>query len=352
MHVTLFASLMDLAMFHMVELARHSFVWKLIISMLSTLGFGMALVKPFFQFGIGAMFGRPTGGNLATPSVPVRFGTIQDVMVEFTGKNVPLRGQNQFPDDVAAGDKECKGKAAFGKVDINIFNSLFFGDTIETGRDVIVDAEEHVVAVAAPPVWAALTFYAIGDVVSDGTNVQKARTAGTSETPGPPTWNAVVGGLTPDGATIVWENVGPIASTVMVTNIGTWALDLGVIDLITGKAFEPVLVPPSAGEYEVTSGAYTFNVADIGTEVGISYVYTAVDGENLVVNNHILGYGPTFELWLSQPYQGANGLRLYKCRANKMSAPMKRDNYMIPDFEFEAYDDGQGRVFKWTQVSG
>ena len=60
-------------------------------------------------------------------------------------------------------------------------------------------------------------------------------------------------------------------------------------------------------------------------------------GLTLAGQNHIQGYGPTFELWLMMPYKGNNGLHLWAARASKMSAPMKKDGYMISDFEFQAY---------------
>src|SRR5438046_475137 len=94
-----------------------------------------------YQFGVGGLFGVPTGGNLATPSFPQKFGVIQDVNVDIDQKLVELRGQNKFPDDIAPSDMNIKGKASFANIEIQTYNSLFFGDTISTGMKIMVDSE-------------------------------------------------------------------------------------------------------------------------------------------------------------------------------------------------------------------
>jgi hypothetical protein len=247
-----------------------------------------------FQFGIGGMFGNPVGGNLATPSGPQQFGTLQDVSVEFTQKLVELYGQNKFPDDVAPSDMKLSGKAAFAKIEIELFNALYFAETIATGIDIVKDRE----AATVP------------------------------STPGP--------------------------YTVTVTEAADFVKDLGVLYAATGKPFERVAAASEAlGKYSVneTTGVYTFASADGGADVLISYVYSDTGGRTLTVTNRIQGYGPVFELYMLQPYQGTNGLHLYACRASKMSAPMKRDNYLISDFEFEAFANAAGKVFDWFQIS-
>lgn len=244
-----------------------------------------------YQFGIGAMFGRPTGGNLATPSGPVRFAVIQDVGLDFDQKLVELRGQEKFPNDVAPSDITIKGKAAFGRIDVSVYNSLFFAETITAGVKKIVDGESGTV-------------------------------------PGTP-------------------------YQITVTNGANFVEDLGVNFATDGDELIRVASGPTTGQYSVneSTGVYTFAAADTTKDVRISYLYTdSATGRTLPVVNHIQGYGPTFELLLSQTYQGANGMRLYACRASKMSAPMKRDGYLISDFEFEAYANAAGKVFDWYQV--
>jgi hypothetical protein len=244
----------------------------------------------FFQFGIGGLFAIPTTGNLATPSGPVQFGTIQDTNVEFNQKLEKLMGQNKGPDDIAPSDMEIKGKSGFGRIDVNIYNALFFGETIATGISVTQPNEAHAIPAT------------------------------------------------------------PFTVTVAPPNSGTFSKDLGVRFASNLQALTRVTSGPTTGQYSVTAGAYLFAAADTLLNVQISYEYTLTSGQTLTVTNRIQGYGPVFELYLNQPYQGTNGLHLRACRASKMSAPMKRNGYLISDFEFESFPDAGGNWFDWFQA--
>lgn len=253
-----------------------------------------------FQFGIGGMYGNPIGGNLATPSFPQRFGTIQDVSVEFNQKLVPLRGQFKGPDDVAPSDMEVKGKGAFAALEVEIYNSLYFGDTIAANIKNIpltsgVDGELHTVATGS----------------------------------------------------------ATVSHTPVLTDLG--------VRYQSGGYLQQVASGPTQGQYSVVlaTGVYTFNAADNSANVLISYTYSITNtgtpgtgqARTLTVANHVQGYGPIFELYLMMPYQGTNGLHLFQCRASKMSAPYKRDNYVISDFEFESYPNSTGNWFEWFQIT-
>lgn len=251
-----------------------------------------------FQFGIGALFAVPVGGNLGTPSFPQRFGTIQDVSIDINQKLVELRGQYKFPDDVAPSDMEIKGKSGFGRIEVEAYNALYFADTIAAGVKKMVDGESHTVA-------------------------------GTT------------GATTP---VVVTHN-----------DAGAIEVDLGVRYKATGVDLQVVTAgSEAAGKYSVdlATGTYTFDPDDLGLELLISYVWLDdSEGRTMTITNHIQGYGPVFELWLAQPYQGDNGIHLFQCRSSKMSAPMKRDGYMIPDFEFTAFANAAGDVAEWFQTS-
>lgn len=247
-----------------------------------------------FQFGIGGLFARPTGGNLATPSFPQQFGTLQDVNVDIDQKLVELRGKNKFPDDIAPSDMSIKGKAAFARLEVEIYNALFFGDSIATGVEVIVQDE-----------------------------------AGTVS-----------------------------SNAVTVAGNGTFDQDLGVRYANGAGALQKVGSGNEAvGKYSVVEsgngkGVYTFASGDNNTAMLLSYRKSdGSNGRTLTVTNRLQGYGPTFEIYLSMPYQGNNALHLLACRASKMSAPAKRDGYVIADFEFQAFADASGNVLKWYQVT-
>jgi hypothetical protein len=58
---------------------------------------------------------------------------------------------------------------------------------------------------------------------------------------------------------------------------GPWASDLTVVYAATGVALSAVAVAPSAGQYAVTGGSYTFSAADAGQSVLLSYGYIPQD---------------------------------------------------------------------------
>jgi len=246
------------------------------------------------QFGIGALYGIPGSGNNATPSFIQRFGIIKEVSVEFSQKLEKLLGQNKMPEDIAAGDMEFKGKAAFAEIEVDTYNSLFFGDTITAGVKEFVPAESHTLA----------------------------------------------------------------NNNTTVTNNGNnvFAVDLGVRYSATGVALQKVTAGNEAtGKYSVdATGKYTFGGNDAGNNiiVLIDYAYTSASGKTLTVTNHLMGYGPVFEIYLSQPYQSpGNGIHLYACRCAKMSMPMSRAAHMFSDFEFEAFANSAGNIMDIFQLS-
>lgn len=244
-----------------------------------------------FNFGTGFLFGNPNGGNQATNPTPQYFGTVQDIDVEISATIKELRGNLQFPDDTAIADKKLSGKVKFGRLEVQVFNQLFFADALATGYTGIQPRESHAAA-----------------------------------------------------ATI----------TIAPPSSGTFATDLGVLDGTTGLVFTKVASAPALNQYSVNvgTGVYTLNASQTGT-VLISYTYTvAASGQTLTVNNQVQGYGPAFELWLAEPYQNAgNGLHLYACKAGKLAAPRKRDDYVIGEFDFEGFASPAGKVFDWFQVS-
>ena len=92
----------------------------------------------FDQFGIGGLLANPIGGNAATPSQPIQFFTLKDIGVDIDEKLVALMGQNKGPDDVAPSDMSIKCKASFGRLDLNAYNAVMFGETVATGISVSV----------------------------------------------------------------------------------------------------------------------------------------------------------------------------------------------------------------------
>src|SRR5580692_11542577 len=104
---------------------------------------------PQIQFGSALIFCNPNAGNLATNPSPVRPFTIQDVKLEMKGKLEQLRGQNQYPDDTATGDKDGTFEFSMGQRDYNFLNQIFLADVTAAGGNSAYDG--GLTAVAIPP---------------------------------------------------------------------------------------------------------------------------------------------------------------------------------------------------------
>jgi hypothetical protein len=246
------------------------------------------------QFGTGQLFLNPNGGNVPTSQTPQILATLQDCAIDIAATIKDLRGQYQFPDDTAISDKKITWKSGSGRFDIDLYNNVFFGEAaINTG--------------------------------GQPQSVQEAHTIPASST-----------------------------YTVTVTNAADIPLkDLGVQYSSTGQKFTNVGSGSltAAGQYKVvlSTGVYTFYLADAGVAVLISYGYTLTTGRILTVNQHTQGFGPALELILSMPYQELttgvpNYVHLYSCKVSKMGMPFKRADYLISDIEGEAYSNAAGQV--------
>jgi hypothetical protein len=242
------------------------------------------------QFGAGSLFMNPIGGNLPTNKTPQIFATLQDVNIDISATIKDLRGQFQFPDDTAISDRKITFKTGFGRMDIDAYNNLVFGETaIATGGTPQAVQEAHTIPASTP-------------------------------------------------------------YTVTVTGSANTPLtDLGVQYSSTGQKFTKVASGPTVGQYSYSAGVYTFAAADAGLAVLISYEDTLTTGRILTVNNHVQGFGPALEMILSLPYQELtagvpNYVHFYSAKVNKLGMPLKRADYLICDVEGECYANAAGLV--------
>ena len=139
------------------------------------------------------------------------------------------------------------------------------------------------------------------------------------------------------------------ATTYSVTHSAAFTQDMGVIYANSLNSLQKVTGVPTIGQYNVSAGIYGFAASDNAAAVLISYRYGITTGRVLVVQNHVQGWGPSFEMLLSQPYQEStagipNYLDLYACKAGKLTAPLKRADYMISDLEGQAFANAAGLV--------
>lgn len=247
-------------------------------------------------FGSGQLFLLPVafyGGTFSSPS-PEWFATLQDVDITIDATIKELRGNLQFPDDTAISDKKITWKSGYGRFSIDVWNQIYFGDTISTGSN------------------------------SGGTG------AGS-------------------GAPQVQEQTTLNSTSYTVINHAEFTQDMGVTYASGLQNFQKVTGVPTVGQYNVSSGVYGFASGDNNKSVLVSYRYSVTTGRVLVVQNHVQGWGPSFEMVLSNPYQEftpgvPNYLDLYACKCGKLTTPLKRADYLISDLEGQAYANANGQL--------
>ena len=234
------------------------------------------------------------GTLVAIPSganpTPIPFGILQDVSTDESFDVKMLYGANQFPEDTGKGQGKINITAKIGVIDPVMFNSLFYGDTLTAGET-------------------------------------RASIAETSTIPTTP-------------------------FTVTVTNSATFATDLGVYDVTTGRFLTRVASAPTTGQYSVASGVYTFAAADTGHSVQVSYTYTVASsagvGNIITVANRPMGTQPAQIKLVLSTIRSSTGKQLLKtynsvvCTSLKQN--FKNDDFTITDLAFTAFADSAGNV--------
>ncbi len=239
-----------------------------------------------FAFGSGGIFGVR---NDISNGTPIKLGVMQEISLDISYSTKSLFGQKMFALAIARGQGKITGKAKFAKLNGLAFASLFFGTALAAGQNLVADSEAAIIP-ASP--------YA-----------------------------------------------------VTVANAANFATDLGVFYTQTLVPLSPVTSGPAAGQYSVTSGGvYTFSAADLADPikkyVSISYLYSSASaGFSVVVTNPVMGITPTFMAVLQAPYGGKQlVVKLPLCTSNKLSFATKIEDWLIPEMDFEAMDDGSGNV--------
>lgn len=253
-----------------------------------------------YGFGSGMLWVTPKAdayGNVVAAPSPLLVGVLQDGSVDISFDLKTLFGQNQFAVAAARGKGKITGKAKFGQIFGALFNNVIFGQ-VSTG----------------------------------GLTTAQYDTSGQTI---PAT---------------------PFAITVAPANSGTFTRDLGVIGA-TGLPFKRVASAPASGQYMVdATGKYTFATADAGKNVYINYEYTvssanAPTATTTTVKNLPMGYAPNFSADLMIPFEGKTlKITMYKCVSNKLGLSTKQDDFLIPEFDFEALADDFGNVLTYSTV--
>ncbi len=244
-----------------------------------------------FEFGSGTLFGFPSGGNTAANPTPMQFGTLQDVSLDISGDVKQLFGQRQFPEAVARGKIKLGGKAKFARINGKMLNDLFFGQTLGAGMKGVAVDEPHAVPA-----------------------------------------------------------ISPFTVTITPPNAGTFFSDQGVRYIATGIPLTRVATAPAVGQYSLAGAVYTFNTGDqaVGgvNNILISYSYAlSATGTQLNITNQLMGFAPTFQVLLATVYNSQQmNVLLYSAIASKLNIVTKQEDFIIPEFDFEAFANSAGQV--------
>ena len=239
-----------------------------------------------YSFGSGVLFGTRTDVAGATP---VNFGLVQEVTIEETAGIKELYGQGQRPVAIARGTIKTTGKAKMARISGLALASLFYGVTPQAGQIATAFAEAAAVPAATP-------------------------------------------------------------FTVSAANAATFVADHGVIYAATGLPLTLVAAMPTAGQYSVAAGAYTFAAADEGKAVLLNYAYTVTaSGQKIVVTNQLLGTTPTFSARFFTTFQG-NPISLFlnNCTSSKLGFGTKLEDFVMPELDFSVFADAGGNVMTWS----
>lgn len=221
---------------------------------------------------------------------PALFGTLQDVTLDISFTVKKLMGQYQAPVAVGRGAASYTGKAKAASISSNAFNTIFTGQPSSLGGMLVVNNEAF----------------------------------------------------------------SPASGTYTVTNHTTFNEDLGVSYATSGSPLTRVATAPTVGQYSLGSpGSYTFNTADNGLAMFVSYDYTSSTGPNqtLLYANQLMGSAPVFALVLNVPFQQFGTAITYKffnAISTKLSFDFKNEDFTVPEFDFECYANAAGNVYQAT----
>jgi len=224
--------------------------------------------------------GRFLGVNNVSNPTPTRFQTMQDSSIDFKAATKSIFGENRLPVAVAIGEVTITGKVTLGANNSRMFADLLFADAQSAGQ--VLEAEKE--AQNIPP------------------------------TPGP--------------------------YTVTVTNSAQWTTDLGVTKT-DGTVFVRVASGPTAGQYSVAAGVYTFAAADQATPILISYLYTnSSAGSNITVANTPMGPAGSFTGVLVMPYGTEQDVFVFNnCITQGAGIANKNGDFAKPTFDFMCSTD-------------
>lgn len=232
--------------------------------------------------GPGVMYGTRTD---ASGTTACNFGKLKSATLDISFSTKGLTGQSQFPIDFARGTAKATGKLKVAAWSPLAFMNLFWGVSSATG----------------------------------GTLLQFLEAGAIPATPGPYTYS--------------------------VANAASFVATQEVLYAATSEPLTQVPSAPAAGQYSVAAGVFTFAAADQGKGVLISYTYTVLTGNKLVITSQLQGFTPTFSACF---YNMKNGkpvtITLPFMTCEKLNRDLKEDDFSTPEFDVQIGADATGTV--------
>lgn len=313
---------------------------------------------PLAVFGPGSMYVKRI--DIANQT-PVNIGYAQEFSYDESAESKELYGTDQYPLVVARGTIKATGKAKAATVSGLALNAVFNGQNFSTGQLLMAQGEAQTVptAVTHPtsgdtPSGAVLPFasttgVAVGMSVS-GLNIPVNTFVLSFVVNTSVTLTNVVAGDVPSTTVITF---GP---SVAVANAAHFDTDLGVVYAATNLPLMLVTGSPTVGQYAVTAtGEYSFNTADEGLGVLVTYAYTSsTGGQTITVMNTPIGTTPVFQIdYSTSLYGNPYYVRFFACVSNKLARAHKLTDFMMPEVDFGFFALASGKVYEisYPQVS-
>ncbi|HEX3747595.1 MAG TPA: hypothetical protein VHW09_26855 [Bryobacteraceae bacterium] len=221
-----------------------------------------------------------------TVPTPTQFKILQSASLDFKSTTKDLFGQNIFP--VAVGRSQIKTE---GKLKFADYQGRYIRDFVGAPNNSLMVAGQTLVA------------------------LNEAGTVGTSP------------------------------FTYQTTNHTTQVLDLGVVYATTGIPLTLVASSPTQGQYSVSAGTYTFNSADSGVSVYVSYTYTvSTAGDSVTISNTQAGAANSFQTVFGAGYNGLQtNFILNACIPTDLKiADFKIGDFSMPELGFSAVCNAAG----------
>ena len=100
------------------------------------------------QSNFGAGYPWATGSVYAAPLL---LGALQDISVDESQELKPLYGQLQSPLEQGTGKRKTEIKVALARLDPNLFNQVYYGGTITTGQTLASNMEKGTIPAVSGP---------------------------------------------------------------------------------------------------------------------------------------------------------------------------------------------------------